>query len=339
MQDEHMNETYWRALLERDRRFDGRFVYGVTTTGVYCRPSCGARTPLRKNVRFYPSPAEAGRDGLRPCLRCRPLDDPAARMTEIRAHIEAHADEPLPLALLAKLAGMSRFHFQRTFKAETGMSPRRYQEAFRLQRLKQSLRETASVTDAVYDAGFGSSSRVYERSGPRLGMTPGQYRAGGRGIQVSYASFSTPLGPMLLGATDRGICYLQFDSTPDDLRREFPLAALHPAPETAPLREWAARIAAFVEAELPLALAGTPFQMKVWEFLCAIPPGETRTYTQVATAIGRPNAVRAVARACASNRVAILVPCHRVIRGDGQSGGYRWGPERKSALLQAERGK
>lgn len=334
-----MNETYWRAVVERDRAFDGRFFYGVTTTGVYCRPSCGARTPLRRNVRFYDTPEAAERDGLRACLRCRPREDTGARMRDLRAHIEAHADERLTLAQLARIAGMSRFHLQRTFKAEAGMSPREYQEAFRVARLKQGLRQARGVADAVYEAGFGSSSRVYERAGSRLGMTPGEYRAGGCGVEISYASFTTPLGAMLIGATDRGICYLQFGATADDLRREFPAAVLRESTAGGQLREWARRIAEFVDGELPVALAGTPFQMKVWEFLRGIPRGETRTYAQVAQGIGRAGAVRAVARACAANRVALLVPCHRVIRGDGGMGGYRWGVERKKALLEEESGR
>lgn len=334
--DEDMEQQYWQAIVGRDRTFDGHFFYGVITTGVYCRPSCGARIPLRKNVRFYLSAAEAEQDGLRPCLRCRPNEDPSSRMRRVCAFIEAHADERLTLQHLSEQAGMSRFHFQRTFKAEVGMSPREYQEAFRMARLKQGLRQAHGVADAVYEAGFGSSSRVYERADARLGMTPGEYRSGGRGVQISYAMFETGLGRMLVGATDRGICFVQFDVDVDELRNEFPGAELREAAPGEQLRDWGRRIGEFVAAEFPMALSGTPFQMKVWEFLRRIPRGETRTYSQVAAGIGKAGAVRAVASACAANRVALLVPCHRVIRGDGGIGGYRWGIERKRALLKQE---
>ena len=336
--DRTMEQTYWSAVQRRDRTFDGRFFYGVMTTGVYCRPSCGARTPLRKNVRFYTSSGEAEQDGLRACLRCRPTENTGGRMNELRAYIEAHADERLKLEDLAKIAGMSRFHLQRTFKAEVGMSPREYQDAFRMQRLKQSLRASRhGVADAVYEAGFGSSSRVYERSDAKLGMTPGEYRAGGRGVEISFAEFPTRLGPMTVGATDRGICFLQFGADAEAIQREFPAAQVREAAPREQLREWSLRIAEFVGGEFPLALSGTAFQMKVWEYLRKIPAGETRSYAEVASGIGRPNAVRAVANACASNRVAVLVPCHRVIRGDGAMGGYRWGVERKAELLAGER--
>jgi AraC family transcriptional regulator of adaptative response/methylated-DNA-[protein]-cysteine methyltransferase len=336
-QDDDMENKYWPAVQNRDRNLDGTFVYGVLTTGVYCRPSCGARTPLRRNVRFYPTPAEAERDGLRPCRRCRPKEDVGAPMREVRAFLETHAGERVTLASLAELAHMSPFHLQRTFKREVGMSPRDYQEAFRMARLKTSLRESLGVADAVYEAGFGSSSRVYERADTKLGMTPGEYRTGGRGVEISYATFPTPLGDMLLGATDRGICFLQFGAGVEALRTEFPAASLREAAPQEQLREWAKRIAEFVGSDFPLALTGTPFQMKVWDFLRSIPRGETRTYAQVAAAIGRKSAVRAVAGACAANRVALLVPCHRVIRGDGAISGYRWGVERKRALLAAEK--
>jgi AraC family transcriptional regulator of adaptative response/methylated-DNA-[protein]-cysteine methyltransferase len=335
--DEAMEQQYWSAIVGRDRTFDGRFYYGVITTGVYCRPSCGSRTPLRKNVRFYESASAAERDGLRPCLRCRPTEDAGRRMRAVQNYIEARADEKLTLETLAREAGMSRFHFQRTFKAEVGMSPRAYQDAFRMARLKKSLRESHGVADAVYEAGFGSSSRVYERADGKLGMTPGEYRAGGRGVEISYAAFPTPLGEMLIGATDRGICFLGFGASVEELRREFPAATLREAAQGEQLREWGRRIGEFVVGDFPVALDGTAFQMRVWDFLRSIPAGETRSYSDVAAGIGRPGAVRAVARACATNRVAVLVPCHRVIRGDGEMGGYRWGVERKQALLARER--
>jgi AraC family transcriptional regulator of adaptative response/methylated-DNA-[protein]-cysteine methyltransferase len=336
--DEAMEQQYWSAVVKRDRTFDGRFFYGVVTTGVYCRPSCGARIPLRENVRFYDSPAAAERAGLRACLRCRPKEDAGERMRAVRNFIEAHAEKKLTLETLAAEAGMSRFHFQRTFKAEVGMSPREYQDAFRMARLKKSLRESHGVADAVYEAGFGSSSRVYERADGKLGMTPGEYRAGGRGVEISYAAFPTALGDMLIGATDRGICFLAFGVGVEELRREFPAATLREAKPAEQLQEWGKRIGEFVRGDFPVTLSGTAFQMKVWEFLRGIPRGETRTYAEVAAGIGHASAVRAVASACAANRVAVLVPCHRVIRGDGAMGGYRWGVERKQALLAREKG-
>jgi len=332
-----MEQKYWQAVQGRDRKYDGRFYYGVLTTGVYCRPSCGARMPLRENVRFYATPAEAEGAGLRPCLRCKPKEDHGGRMREACRYIEQHADERLTLEHLAERAGMSRFHFQRTFKTEIGVSPREYQEGFRMARLKKGLRESRGVADAVYEAGFGSSSRVYERSDAKLGMTPGEYRMAGRGVEISYTTFETVLGPMLIGATDRGICFLQFGATVEDLRREFPAAVVRETQvRSEQLRKWGRTIAEFVDSDLPLAPFGTPFQMQVWEFLRKIPRGETRSYSEVATGIGQPSAVRAVARACASNRVAVLIPCHRVIRGDGGMGGYRWGVERKQKLLASE---
>src|SRR5215831_18035388 len=234
-----MEQQYWKAIERRDPSFDGQFYYGVVTTGVYCRPSCGARTPLRQNVRFYATPGEAERDGLRACLRCKPKEDTAAPMRNLCQYIESHADERLTLDELAKVAGLSRFHLQRTFKSVIGVSPREYQESFRMARLKKELRASGGVANAVYEAGFGSSSRVYERSGARLGMTPGEYRTGGRGVEISYANFETRLGPMLIGATDRGICFLQFGASVEDLRREFPSAVVKETEaRSGQLREW-----------------------------------------------------------------------------------------------------
>src|SRR5713226_6076211 len=281
-----MEHKFWQAVQGRDRGFDGQFYYGVLTTGVYCRPSCGARTPLRKNVQFFDTPAEAERAGLRACLRCKPKEDAGGRMREAARYIEAHADERLTLEQLAERAGMSRFHFQRTFKAEVGVSPREYQESFRMARLKKGLRESRGVADAVYEAGFGSSSRVYERSDTKLGMTPGEYRTGGRGVEISYATFETSLGPMLIGATDRGICFLQFGASLEDLRREFPAAEVRETEgRSDELKKWTRTIAKFLESDLPLAPAGTPFQMQVWDYLRRIPRGETRSYSEVAAGI------------------------------------------------------
>lgn len=345
------HEAQWDAVRRRDRASDGSFVYGVLTTGVYCRPSCPSRRPLRRNVRFYASPAEAERDGLRACLRCRPQDaEPAAarRLRDLCDYIGKHCEERLPLEDLARRAGVSPYHLQRTFKAALGVSPRQYQEAARTGALKRSLRQARSVTEAGYEAGLGSSSRLYERTEQRLGMTPGQYRAGGGGLSISYVSFRSPLGLLMLGATDRGLCFAQFGGSEDELvarmREEYPRARLEPVrqPDNPALLAWRDALASHLEGragtlDVPVDVAATAFQVRVWNYLRTIPRGETRSYAQVAEGVGRPSAARAVAQACAANRVAIAIPCHRVIRGSGALGGYRWGVARKEALLRGER--
>lgn len=347
------DDLCWQAVQDRDATQDGRFYYGVLTTGVYCRPSCTSRRPLRRNVRFYVTPAAAQADGLRPCKRCRPLQQRAdsrtvERMLEVCRYLEAHTQEAPDLDALAALAHMSPFHLQRRFKAVIGISPKQYQDALRLRGLRQELRAGAPVTRAIQDAGYGSASRAYAKLATHLGMTPGQYRAGGDGIAISYASATTALGRMMIGATDRGLCFVQFDVNDarllQRLRAEYPGARLSPmdAAAGAAFAAWMDALDAHLSRgqplpELPLDLRGTAFQMKVWNFLCTIPSGEVRSYTEVAAAIGRPRAVRAVASACAANRVGVLVPCHRVIRGDGGLGGYKWGLERKRALLDRER--
>jgi AraC family transcriptional regulator, regulatory protein of adaptative response / methylated-DNA-[protein]-cysteine methyltransferase len=345
-------ETLWQAVLERDASQDGHFYYGVLSTGVYCRPSCSSRRPLRRNARFYQTPAEAEAAGLRPCKRCRPLElsgDPMARkVEELCRYIETHADEGLKLEALAKRVHTSPFHLQRSFKAVLGVSPKQYVEAVRLRSLKAGLREGGSVTQAIYDAGFGSASRVYERAAGRLGMTPRQYRAGGKGVVISHASARTPLGLLMMGATDRGLCFVQFGESEKALRErlqtEFPGAVLqHMDPKAgAPFAKWMQALSAHLAGDttklkVPADLRGTAFQMKVWTYLQKIPYGEVRSYSEVAEAIGQPAAVRAVANACAVNSVALVVPCHRVIRGDGSLGGYRWGMERKRTLIEQER--
>jgi AraC family transcriptional regulator of adaptative response/methylated-DNA-[protein]-cysteine methyltransferase len=342
----------WRAVEQRDRSFDGRFFFGVVTTGVYCRPSCTSRRALRQNVRFYTTPKEAERDGLRPCKRCRPLEgqpDPAAdRIRELCRSIEAGPEAVLDLAELAARAGLSRFHLQRSFKAVTGVTPRQYVEACRLRRLKSSLRESKDVTEAVYEAGYGSSSRVYERADTRLGMTPNQYRRGGRGVTITHATVESPLGPMMIGATDRGICFVQFGESEEELlaalRREYYAAEITAMPAKRP-RAFAVWIDALMRhlagnqprLELPLDIRATAFQMRVWRYLQAIPYGQVQSYREVAEGIGQPTAARAVAQACASNTVALAIPCHRVIRGSGELGGYRWGLARKRTLIELER--
>ncbi len=347
------DDLRWDAVLARDRSRDGAFVFGVVTTGVFCRPSCPARRPNRSHVRFYPTPADAAGAGLRPCLRCHPLAGPDSGQTDpigrVCAHIHAHLDEPLGLDVLARAAGWSRFHLQRTFTSAVGITPARYVEACRLRAFRTSLKAGASVTAATYEAGFGSSSRVYERVDARLGMTPGAYRDGGRGLHISHVTVRTPLGLLMIGATDRGVCAVQFGPSRtallDALRQEFPRATFVRGGTAHPegLRAWAASLRAHLAdarqpVSVPLDVRATAFQMRVWQHLQTIPPGTVRTYADVARRIGRPGSARAVARACATNPVALLIPCHRVIRGDGGLAGYRWGLDRKARLLEAERG-
>ncbi len=342
----------WEAVQRRDRSCDGEFVYGVTTTGVYCRPSCTSRPALRQNVRFYANPQEAERAGLRACKRCRPTRaqaDPAAeRIQELCRYVEEHPDDPHDLADLAARAGLSRFHLQRSFKAAVGVSPKQYVEACRMRKLKQSLRTSQDVAEAVYDAGFGSSSRVYERADTRLGMTPNQYRKGGQGVAITWASAQTPVGMMMIGATDRGLCFVQFGDDEKkmlkELQREYPAAAIAPmgTPHPPEFDRWIEALTNHLagnqpKLDLPLDIRATAFQMRVWNYLQSIPYGDVKSYQEVAAGIGQPTATRAVARACATNPVAIAIPCHRVIRGTGELGGYRWGMARKRALIDRER--
>lgn len=347
-------EACWKAVLTKDRAENGRFFFGVLSTGVYCRPSCSARKPKRQNVRFYQTSAQAEADGLRPCLRCRPSSDAAdpnvKRMQDLCDFIRRRCaiGEPLTLDRLSRHAGLSAFHLQRTFKAIIGVTPKQFVESCRMDTLKTQLRTGDSVTTAIYDAGFGSSSRLYERSDSHLGMTPREYRTGGHGILISHVSIDTPLGPMLLGATDRGLCFLQFGDSPDELlamlRAEFPAAVLQAmrTPYPPQFQLWIESLTQYLHGELslldvPLDVRATSFQMKVWKYLQSIPAGKTESYSQIAAATGDSHAARAVARACASNPVAIVIPCHRVIRGDGSLGGYRWGLDRKRALLEREK--
>ena len=346
-------ETRWKAIEQRDASQDRAFVYGVMTTGVYCRPSCASRRPLKKNVRIYATPAEAERDGLRACLRCKPNADASrdavdARIRKACELIAANADRPLSLKEIAAAAAMSPFHFQRSFKAAIGLTPKEFHEAERVRRLKSGLKSGGSVTEAIYDAGFGSSSRVYERADTRLGMTPLQYREGGRGVSISHASAKTPLGLLMIGATDRGICFIQFGESEEMLLRqlvaEYPEAthASMPAAQAATFDAWMRALGEYLDGgraslDLPLDVRGTAFQMRVWRYLQSIPYGEVQSYGEVARGIGQPSAIRAVARACAMNTIALAIPCHRVIRGNGELGGYRWGLSRKRTLIDRER--
>jgi AraC family transcriptional regulator, regulatory protein of adaptative response / methylated-DNA-[protein]-cysteine methyltransferase len=343
----------WEAVVARDSEQDAEFFFGVLTTGVYCRPSCPARRPLRKNVRFYEAPPDAEKDGLRACLRCRPLatigrDPDADRVREICRYIENNSDETLRLDALAARAGLSPFHFQRSFKAIAGVSPKQYLEAVRLKRLKSSVKGSKDVTAAMYDAGFGSSSRVYERSDTRLGMTPRQYRNGGRDVVITHVTVPSAVGPMMIGATDRGLCFVQFGDSQaallKALKQEYPAASLQEMakPYAAEFDRWVGALTAYIAGgqphlDLPLDTHATAFQMRVWNYLQSIPSGTVQSYGEVAAAIGEPNAARAVARACASNTVAIVIPCHRVVRGSGELGGYRWGMARKRTFIDQER--
>ena len=342
------DDTRWAAVLNRDRALDGAFVTAVLTTGIYCRPSCPARHPKRENVRFYDAPEAAERAGYRACLRCKPKEAAVhaetALVDRVRRHLEEHRDERVTLEELAKVAGKSPFHLQRTFKRVTGVTPRQYAASLRLDRFKERLRGKESVTMAIYEAGYGSSSRLYERSAERMGMTPASYRSGGLGAEIRFAVTETAIGKVLVGATERGICSVKIGGTPSslerDLRREFPAATIEAGGTS--LKRWVQTLARHLEGavpdiDLPLDMRGTAFQWKVWEALRAIPYGETRTYREIAHAIGAPKAARAVGHACATNPVAILVPCHRVVREGGGLGGYAYGLAVKRTLLDSER--
>jgi AraC family transcriptional regulator, regulatory protein of adaptative response / methylated-DNA-[protein]-cysteine methyltransferase len=351
--DKKNDERRWEAILQRDATEDGRFYFGVRTTRVYCRPSCPSRHPRRENVRYFGSPAEAERAGFRACLRCTPSvehdgDPVTRRIREICAEIESQRDGSLNLADLAKRARLSPFHFQRRFKAIVGVSPKQYANAVRLRNLRTHLRSAKDVTTAVYDAGFGSSSRVYEQADMRLGMTPRQYRSGGRGVPISYATLQSPLGLMMVGATDRGLCFVQFGADESSLlgalKREYPESQIAPMrdPHSPEFEKWVASLNRHLAGtqqniDLPLDVRHTAFQMRVWNYLQSIPYGEVRSYGEVAEGIAEPGAARAVARACATNVVAIVIPCHRVIRASGELGGYRWGLDRKRTLIDMER--
>ena len=330
--------------MARDARQDGRFVFAVRTTGVYCRPSCPSRRPRRNSVEFFANPQQAERAGYRACLRCKPAEISAQARAVTRARqLLDEAEGVMTLAELSKRVGVSPFHLQRLFKRATGLSPREYQSARRMEQLKHGLRKGDDVTTAMYDAGFGSPSRLYEKSSQQLGMTPGTYRRGGAGMTIQFAIVPSPLGRMLVAATSRGLCAVRFGESATELERrlheEFGSAEIHR--DDRALSPHVQALLANLRGEnttidLPLDVRATAFQKKVWDELRRIPRGETRSYGEVAHAIGDDKAVRAVARACASNPVAIAVPCHRVVRSDGDISGYRWGVERKKKLLEQE---
>ena len=342
------DEARWRAVERRDRAADGTFVYSVRTTGVYCRPSCAARLPRRENVEFHATCADAERAGFRPCKRCRPnqpalADQQAAAVARACRLIEEAEDTP-GLATLAQAAGLSRFHFHRVFKTVTGVTPKAYAAAHRGKRVRAELAQGGTVTAAIYGAGFNSSGRFYAAAPDLLGMTPTQFRAGGSGNVIRFAVGECSLGAILVAATDKGVCAIELGDDPDALVRElqdrFPKARL--VGGDAAFEQLVARVVGFVEApahglDLPLDIRGTSFQQRVWKALRAIPAGSTATYSEIARRIGRPRAVRAVAQACATNALAVAIPCHRVVRMDGAMAGYRWGVARKRALLAREK--
>ena len=331
----------WAAFLRRDRSRDGAFVGAVLTTGIYCKPSCPARHPRRENMIFLPDPAAARAAGFRACLRCRP-DEVGRDRLAVEAAIAfiAAADTPPPLEAIAARAGYAPHHFHRLFKRETGMTPAAYARSLRADRFQAALAEGGSVTEAIYEAGYNAPSRAYADAEKHLGMSPSAWRDGGRGVVIRHRIVGTALGPLLVAATDRGICRVSFDEDEADLRARFPKARIEPADDR--LGALPEQVACLIEQpdrapDLPLDLGGTAFQQAVWAALRAIPPGETRSYAEIATAIGRPSAVRATGTACGDNALALVIPCHRVLRSDGSLGGYAYGLERKKSLLDREK--
>lgn len=339
-------EIYWKAVKANDARFDGTFFLGVKTTGIYCRPSCRARTPKRENVAFFATAEEAEGSGLRACLRCRPQEagpvDPQVKKV-LKACELLDSEDLYSLEDLSDELGLSPYHLQRSFKAIIGVSPKKYSEAKRMERFKEGLRSGSDVTTAMYDAGFGSSSRLYEKAADDLGMTPSAYRNGGRGATISYTITDSELGRILVARTIKGLCNVAFANEDEtlirNLRNEFPNAEI--VRDASVLKSFVEELLKHLSGkkkrlDLPLDIQATAFQMQVWELLRKIPYGETVTYSQIAEMLGDRKKVRAVARACASNRIAVVIPCHRVVGKGGKLSGYRWGTERKRELLGRE---
>lgn len=343
------NDRWWQAVVRRDTGFAGQFVFGVRSTGVYCRPGCPSRRPRRDRVVFFRESAEAERAGFRACRRCQPQNGVAGnRQQELVERvcrvIEENLEEPVTLSRLSRAVGVSPHHLQRTFKRALGVSPRQYADARRLAGLKSKLRGGQDVTGAMYDVGYGSSSRLYERAPGKLGMTPATYRRGGEGMEIGYAIVGSPLGRLLVARTERGICAVDVGESDRalerKLRREFPRAAVRE--DRNGLRSSVRTLLDHLEGKaprlkLPLDVQGTAFQCRVWEELLKIPYGRTKTYGEVARAVGKPKAARAVGSACGRNPAPLVIPCHRVVRGTGALGGYGLGIERKKALLQKEK--
>jgi AraC family transcriptional regulator of adaptative response/methylated-DNA-[protein]-cysteine methyltransferase len=337
---------YWQATLARDVKADGAFFFGVKSTQIYCRPSCPARRPLRKNTLFFSTTSDAEREGFRPCRRCKPDEIPAAvRIVQRAAQVlESDLDEQINVGMLARKTGVTGSALRRAFRQQAGLTPKELAAALRLKKFKKLLRQGNSITDALYATGYGSASRVYERSDAHLGMTPATYQKGGKGMRIRYTTAKSSLGEILVAATERGVSAVYLgDTAPklvSELREEYPRAEI--AAAKGAFSNWVEEIVARVEGnaprrELPLDLQATAFQRRVWQELQGIPRGATRTYSQIARAVGKPRAIRAVARACATNPVSIVVPCHRVVRADGNLAGYRWGLSRKEKLLERER--
>jgi AraC family transcriptional regulator of adaptative response/methylated-DNA-[protein]-cysteine methyltransferase len=341
------HDELWEAITARNSSFDGQFVFAVSSTGIYCRPSCPSRRPRRDRVSFFERPETAEQAGFRACLRCRPREvgasDPKSEMVRRACQLLEQSDEPMNLARLSELLGISSFHLQRTFKKIVGITPRQYAEACRTDKFKQNVREGQPITRAMYDAGYSSSSRLYERATEELGMTPATYSRNGRGAVISYALSKCDLGCLLVAATEKGICAVRLGVETElesVLLDEFSAASIQR--EDTKLQRFVNEILEHLDGkrpslDLPLDVQATAFQRIVWEALRAIPYGSTSSYSEVAKAIKRPSAVRAVARACATNPVALVIPCHRVVREDKSLGGYRWGLERKKRLLDRER--
>jgi AraC family transcriptional regulator of adaptative response/methylated-DNA-[protein]-cysteine methyltransferase len=343
------DEAYWRAVLDRDARFDGRIFFAVRSTKIYCRPSCPARRPRREQVVFFRIPEAAERAGFRSCRRCRPrnaaMTDPQVEMVRRTClYIESHVDELPTLEDLSAHTGVSPYHLQRVFKRVAGITPRQYAEAMRLDQFKAGVKKGGTVTGAMYEAGYGSSSRLYERAPSQLGMTPADYRRGGKGVLISYTIAGCSLGRLLVAGTTKGICSVRLGDSDAVLEANLlsEYAAADVSRDDKALSKWVEQLLSHLSGrhphlDLPLDVQATAFQWSVWEKLREIPYGSTRSYGEVARALGRPTATRAVARACATNPVALVIPCHRVVREDKSLGGYRWGIERKRALLDRER--
>jgi AraC family transcriptional regulator of adaptative response/methylated-DNA-[protein]-cysteine methyltransferase len=342
----------WSAVESRDARFDGQFVYAVRSTGVYCRPSCSSRRPLKANVQFFGNPDVAERAGYRACKRCEPRADRAdaaiaKTVAAARDFLDRNQHRTVSLAELSKKVSSSPSHLQRSFKRILGVSPKQYQTALRVGLLKTRLRAGDTVSRATYEAGFGSSSRVYESASKKLGMTPAAFRKGGAGVHIRFTIANAPLGRVLIATTERGVCAVELGATDSEveqaLRTDFPSATIERDDEAH--ETWTRAVLSRIRQpgkqtsnQIPLDANGTAFQELVWSALQRIPIGERRSYTEVAESIGRPTATRAVARACATNRIAVVIPCHRVVRGDGELSGYKWGVDRKRTLLDEEAG-